>query len=56
MKYIHQYVPAGENMIQLIIVPSGFDGGAGDPIGRQMMTGGGFKSLTEKLMKITTGL
>ena len=37
---------------ELIIVPSGFDGGAGDPIGRQMMTGEGFKSLTQKLMKI----
>ena len=32
-------------------MPSGFDGGAGDPIGRQMMTGEGFKSLTQKLMK-----
>ena len=36
---------------ELIIVPSGFDGGAGDPIGRQMMTSQGFKSLTEKLMQ-----
>ena len=36
---------------ELIIVPSGFDGGAGDPIGRQMMTSEGFKSLTEKLMQ-----
>ena len=43
---IEQYKP------ELIIVPSGFDGGAGDPIGRQMMTGEGFKSLTQKLMKI----
>ncbi len=34
----------------LIIVPSGFDGGAGDPIGRQMMTSEGFRSLTKKLM------
>ena len=36
---------------ELIIVPSGFDGGAGDPIGRQMMTSEGFKSLTKKLMQ-----
>ena len=36
---------------ELIIVPSGFDGGAGDPIGRQMLTSEGFKSLTTKIMK-----
>ena len=36
---------------ELIIVPSGFDGGAGDPIGRQMMTSEGFKSLTKKIKK-----
>ena len=36
---------------ELIIVPSGFDGGAGDPIGRQMMTSEGFRSLTKKLMQ-----
>ena len=36
---------------ELIIVPSGFDGGAGDPIGRQMMTSEGFKSLTQKIKK-----
>ena len=36
---------------ELIIVPSGFDGGAGDPIGRQMMTSEGFRSLTKKLMR-----
>jgi acetoin utilization deacetylase AcuC-like enzyme len=37
---------------ELIIVPSGFDGGAGDPIGRQMMTSKGFQSLTQKLKKL----
>ena len=42
---LEQYKP------ELIIVPSGFDGGAGDPIGRQMLTSEGFKSLTEKIMK-----
>jgi len=41
---LEQYKP------ELIIVPSGFDGGAGDPIGRQMLTSEGFKSLTEKIM------
>ena len=34
----------------LIVVPCGFDGGAGDPIGRQMMTSEGFGSLTRKVM------
>jgi acetoin utilization deacetylase AcuC-like enzyme len=42
---LEQYKP------ELIIVPSGFDGGAGDPIGRQMLTSEGFKLLTEKIMK-----
>lgn len=37
---------------ELIIVPCGFDGGAFDPLGRQMMTGNGFRSLTEKLMRV----
>jgi acetoin utilization deacetylase AcuC-like enzyme len=41
---LEQYKP------ELIIVPSGFDGGAGDPIGRQMLTSEGFKSLTKKIM------
>ena len=36
---------------ELIVVPSGFDGGANDPVGRQMMTSEGFGSLTRKLMK-----
>lgn len=34
----------------LIVVPCGFDGGAGDPIGRQMMTSEGFGSITRKVM------
>ena len=33
---------------ELIIIPSGFDGGAGDPIGRQMLTSEGFRSLLKK--------
>lgn len=37
---------------ELIIIPSGFDGGAGDPIGRQMLTSEGFKSLTKKMMAV----
>jgi acetoin utilization deacetylase AcuC-like enzyme len=36
---------------QLIIVPSGFDGGAYDPLGRMMMTSGGYRRLTRKLMQ-----
>jgi acetoin utilization deacetylase AcuC-like enzyme len=36
----------------LIIVPSGFDAGAWDPLGRQMMTSEGFRSLTKKLMAV----
>ena len=36
---------------EIIIVPSGFDGGANDPLGRQMMTSEGFKSLTKKIKK-----
>ncbi len=34
----------------MIIVPSGFDAGAHDPLGRQMMTSEGYRSLTKKLM------
>jgi acetoin utilization deacetylase AcuC-like enzyme len=37
---------------ELIIVPSGFDGGAHDPLGRMMMTGEGYRSLTAKLMAV----
>ncbi len=36
----------------LIIVPSGFDAGAWDPLGRQMMTSTGYRSLTRKLMAV----
>jgi acetoin utilization deacetylase AcuC-like enzyme len=36
----------------LIIVPSGFDAGAWDPLGRQMMTSTGYRSLTKKLMDV----
>jgi acetoin utilization deacetylase AcuC-like enzyme len=36
----------------LIIVPSGFDAGAWDPLGRQMMTSTGYRSLTKKLMAV----
>ena len=36
----------------LIIVPSGFDAGAHDPLGRQMMTSAGYRSLTQKLQSV----
>jgi len=35
---------------QLIIVPSGFDAGAHDPLGRMQMHSGGYRSLTQKLL------
>lgn len=35
---------------QMIIVPSGFDAGAHDPLGRMMMHSEGYRSLTSKLM------
>lgn len=35
----------------MIIVPSGFDAGAHDPLGRMMLTSEGFRSLTRKLME-----
>ncbi len=35
---------------QLIMVPSGFDGGAEDPLGRQMLTSEGFRGLTRRLL------
>ncbi len=35
---------------QLIMVPSGFDAGAHDPLGRMQMHSGGYRSLTQKLM------
>jgi acetoin utilization deacetylase AcuC-like enzyme len=37
---------------ELIIVPSGFDAGAHDPLGRMMMTSEGYRSLTKKLMAV----
>lgn len=41
---LHVYRP------NMIIVPSGFDAGAHDSLGRQMMTSEGYRSLTKKLM------
>jgi acetoin utilization deacetylase AcuC-like enzyme len=35
-----------------IIVPSGFDAGAFDPLGRQMVTGECYRELTKKLMAV----
>ncbi len=35
---------------QLIMVPSGFDAGAHDPLGRMQMHSGGYRSITQKLM------
>ncbi|MDJ0926880.1 MAG: class II histone deacetylase [Gammaproteobacteria bacterium] len=37
---------------ELIIVPSGFDAGAHDPLGRMMVTGGEYRSLTRKMMRV----
>eukprot|EP00808_Paulinella_micropora_P017120 g19329.t1 len=46
-------VPALERFQpQLIIVPSGYDAGAYDPLGRMMMTSEGFRSLTSKVMRV----
>ena len=36
----------------LIIVPSGFDAGGWDPLGRNMMTSEGYRSLTAKMMAV----
>ena len=36
---------------ELIVVPSGFDAGAYDPLGRQMMTSEGYRDLTRRLMQ-----
>lgn len=41
---------------ELIIVPSGFDGGAYDPLGRMMMTGEGYRTLTRRLMAAADAL
>lgn len=37
---------------ELIIVPSGFDAGAYDPLGRMQMHSDGYRSLTEKLLAV----
>ncbi len=41
---------------ELIIVPSGFDAGAHDPLGRMQMHSGGYRSLTRKLMSAALDL
>jgi len=41
---------------QLIIVPSGFDAGAHDPLGRMQMHSDGYRSLTQKLMAVAEAL
>ncbi len=41
---VHAYKP------DVIIVPCGFDAGAYDPLGRQMMTSAGYKRLTQLVM------
>tara|TARA_R110001599_G_scaffold353462_1_gene592952 strand:- start:53146 stop:54264 length:1119 start_codon:yes stop_codon:yes gene_type:complete len=41
---------------QLIIVPSGFDAGAYDPLGRMQMHSGGYRELTRKLMRTADDL
>jgi acetoin utilization deacetylase AcuC-like enzyme len=40
----------------LIIVPSGFDAGIYDPLGRQMMTSSGYHQLTQMLLKVADEL
>ena len=37
---------------EFIILPSGFDAGAYDPLGRQMITSEGYRSLTQKMMAV----
>ncbi|MGB7183198.1 MAG: class II histone deacetylase [Burkholderiaceae bacterium] len=37
---------------ELIVVPCGFDAGAHDPLGRQMMTSDGYRSLTSKIIGV----
>lgn len=41
---------------QLIIVPSGFDAGAYDPLGRMQVHSDGFRSLTDSLMQVASSL
>ena len=38
------------------MVPSGFDAGAYDPLGRQMMTSEGYRSLTRKVIQAADAL
>lgn len=56
---VQAYVASFEQLIipalerfkpDLIIVPSGFDAGAYDPLGRQMMTSDGYRKLTQLLL------
>ena len=42
---LHRFKP------QLIIVPSGFDAGGWDPLGRMMLSSTGFRSLTHKIVQ-----
>ena len=41
---------------QLIVVPSGFDAGAYDPLGRMQMHSDGYRNLTHKLMEVADEL
>src|SRR5262249_52769719 len=41
---------------ELIVVPSGFDAGGVDPLGRMMMSAGGFRELTALLMAVAKEL
>lgn len=41
---------------ELIVVPSGFDAGAHDPLGRMLLHSGTYRSLTQKLMAIAEEL
>ncbi len=42
---LHKFKP------QLIVIPSGFDAGAYDPLGRMQMHSGGYRSLTRKMLQ-----
>lgn len=47
-------VPALERFRpELVIVPSGFDAGGWDPLGRMMMTSEGYRTLTRRMMEVT---
>jgi acetoin utilization deacetylase AcuC-like enzyme len=41
---------------QLIVVPSGFDAGAYDPLGRMQMHSGGYRALTRRMMTVADEL